>query len=86
MGPTPYRFPVCKWWKLDQLFIQRHHHNNLKLTKLCLGPIEMFLWMSAGFLIVTKMKGETQLNVMSSPPSRGDFRQATAATVGLWTR
>ena len=32
-------YPAHIWWELDQLFIDRHHHKDLKLTKFSLGPI-----------------------------------------------
>ena len=50
--------------KLDMLFIKRHHHKDLKWTKLCLGPIETCLEAFLGFLGNTKVKAYTKLNVV----------------------
>ena len=39
MGLQLHLFPAYTWCELDQLFIKRHHHKDLKWTKLYLGPI-----------------------------------------------
>ena len=49
-------FPAYKGWTQDQLSIGRHPHEDLKCTKLCLGPIQTRSEAFLGFLGKTKMK------------------------------
>ena len=64
MGLPLQFFPACKNWTQDQLSIGRHPHKYLKLTELCLGPIQTRLEASLGFLVKTKMKAYTKLTVV----------------------
>ena len=43
MGLPLHLFLEYILWELDQLFIKRHHHTDLKWTKLYLGPIQIRL-------------------------------------------
>ena len=88
-------FPAYKGWTQDQLSIRRHPHKDLKLTKLCVGPIQTRLEAFLGFLGKTKMKAYTKLTVVmccqivarkSVAPSSGDFWWRPAPRNGLWTR
>ena len=80
-------FPAYKGWTQDQLSIRRHPYNDLKWTKLGLGPIQTRLEAIVGFLVKTKIKAHTKLTVVmccqivtrkSVAPSSGDFRQRPA--------
>ena len=82
MGLPLQFFPAYKRWTQDQLFIKRHHHKDLKLTKL--GPIQTCLEAFLGFLGKTKMKAYKKLTVVlccqiidrkSVAPSSGNFRR-----------
>ena len=75
-------FPACKGWTRDQLSIGRHPHKDLKLTELCLGPIQRRLEAFSGFLV--KMKAYKKLTVVmccqivarkSTALSTGNFRR-----------
>ena len=87
MGLPLHLFPAYILWKLDQLFVKRHHHKDLKWTKLFLGPIQTCLEAFLGFLSKNKMKAYTKLTVVmccqivdrkSVAPSSGDFRRRPA--------
>ena len=53
-----------KGWRQDQLSIRRPPHEDLKCTKLCLGPIETHSEAFLGFLAKTKTKAYTKLMVV----------------------
>ena len=61
MGYHYNLFTAYEGWTQDQLCKRRQPHKDLKLTKLCLGPIQTCLEAYLGFLAKTKMKAYTKL-------------------------
>ena len=55
MGLPLHLFSAYRLWELDQLLLKIYHHKDLKLTKLCLGPIpnltQIFLLSKYFFLL-----------------------------------
>ena len=87
MGLPLQFFPAYTEWTQDHLSIGRHPHKDLKLTELCLGPIQRRLEAFLGFLVKTKMKAYKKLTIVmccqvvarkSVAPSSGDFRRRSA--------
>jgi hypothetical protein len=92
-GITLHRFPACRCWELDQLFIRRHSNTDLKWTKLFFGPIKTRPETFLGFLEKTTMKTDTKLTVVmcchiferrSVAPSSSDFRRKPRAPRRIW--
>ena len=82
MGYHYNLFPAYKGWTQDQLSIRRHPNEDLKYTKLCLGPIQTRSEAFLGFLGKTKMKAYRKLTIVmycqivakkSVAPFSGDF-------------
>ena len=66
-GPTPssfyplHLFPAYMRGELDQLFIKRNPHKDLKWTKSRFGPIQTCLEAFLGFLVETNKKAYTKM-------------------------
>ena len=66
LTPSSFYLLLKMLCELDQLFIKRQHHKDLKLTKLCLGIIQIRFKAFLGFLVKTKIKAYTKLTVVMS--------------------